>query len=109
MLAICCSVLYNASMHYGVPAMVDKPIQLTGRARGGRARADALTKEQRSALAKTAAEARWDEDIPTASHIGELKIGDLALPCAVLPDGTRLISQGGMTTAFGPVLGGWQS
>jgi hypothetical protein len=45
---------------------------------------------------------------PKATHIGELKIGDLSLPCAVLPDGTRLLSQGGVTTAFGPVTGGWQ-
>jgi len=37
-----------------------------------------------------------------------LKIGDLELPCAVLPDGTRVISQGGVATAFGPVTGGWQ-
>ena len=39
---------------------------------------------------------------------GELRIGDIVLPCAVLPDGTRLISQGAMATAFGPVTGGWQ-
>jgi hypothetical protein len=45
---------------------------------------------------------------PTAPHIGELRIGDLVLPCAVLPDGTRVISQGGVTTAFGPVPGDWQ-
>ena len=45
---------------------------------------------------------------PKATHIGELKIGDLALPCAVLPDGTRVLSQGGVTTAFGPVTGGYQ-
>jgi hypothetical protein len=46
--------------------------------------------------------------IPTATHFGELKIGDLVLPCAVLPGGTRVISQGAMATAFGPVTGGWQ-
>jgi hypothetical protein len=59
-------------------------------------------------IAKRAAAARWGDDIPVATHIGELKIGDLSLPCAVLPDGTRLSSQGGITTAFGPVTGGWQ-
>ena len=51
---------------------------------------------------------RWDQAIPKATHIGEIKIGNLTLPCAVLPDGTRVISQGGVTTAFGPVPGGWQ-
>lgn len=81
----------------------------TGKARGGRARAEALTPEKRREIAQIAAKARWGSDIPTASHFGELKIGDLTLPCAVLPDGTRLISQGGITTAFGPVTGGWQS
>ena len=46
--------------------------------------------------------------IQKATHIGELHIGNSALPCAVLPDGTRLVSQGAMATAFGPVTGGWQ-
>ena len=48
------------------------------------------------------------DKIQTATHIGELKIGDVVLPCAVLPDGTRVITQGAMATAFGPVTGGWQ-
>jgi P63C domain len=30
------------------------------------------------------------------------------LSCAVLPDGTRVLSQGGVTSAFGPETGGWQ-
>ncbi len=47
--------------------------------------------------------------MPKATHIGELEIGDIVLPCAVLPDGTRVITQGAMATAFGPVTGGWQS
>jgi hypothetical protein len=83
--------------------------EVTGRAKGGHARADALAPEQRREIAKKAAKARWDDSIPMATHIGELKIGDLVLPCAVLPDGTRVISQGGITTAFGPVTGGWQA
>lgn len=79
-----------------------------GRARGGLARAEVLSPKSRKDIAKKAAAARWDNSIPTATHIGELKIGDLNLPCAVLADGTRVISQGGVTTAFGPVTGGWQ-
>ena len=67
-----------------------------------------LSPEERTAQARLAATARW-EDVPTATHIGELHIGELILPCAVLPDGTRVISQGGVTTAFGPVSGGWQA
>jgi len=79
-----------------------------GRAKGGVARADALTANQQKSIAKNAAASRWDASIPVATHIGELKIGDLVLPCAVLPDGTRVISQTGMTTAFVPVTGGRQ-
>lgn len=83
--------------------------EISGRAKGGHARADALDSNRRQEIAKRAARARWDEAIPVATHIGELRIGDLVLPCAVLPDGTRVISQGGITTAFGPVTGGWQN
>lgn len=84
-----------------------------GRAKGGAARAKALSPERRSEIARAAAKAKHankepKEDVPTATHIGELKIGDLVLPCAVLPDGTRLISQGGISAAFGPTTGGWQ-
>ncbi len=82
--------------------------EATGKARGGFARAKALSKKERTAIAKKAASMRWDDSIPEATHIGELKIGDLTLPCAVLPDGTRVLSQGGVTTAFGPVVGGYQ-
>lgn len=81
--------------------------QVSGKSKGGIARAKALSPEERSEIAKRAAKARW-EDVPEATHIGELQIGNLALPCAVLPDGTRVISQGGVATAFGPVTGGWQ-
>ena len=35
-----------------------------------------------------------------ATHIGELVIGDIVLPCAVLPDGTRLMAQGAMAYRF---------
>lgn len=80
------------------------------KARGGIARANALTPKRRKEISRKAATARWDKanDIPKAEYTGELKIGELTLPCAVLPDGTRVISQGGVTAAFGPVTGGWQ-
>lgn len=80
----------------------------TGKSKGGIARAKALSPERRKEIAAKAAAARWGDDVPNATHIGELTIGPLKLPCAVLPDGTRVISQGGITTAFGPVTGGWQ-
>ncbi|MBC8035931.1 MAG: P63C domain-containing protein [Rhizobiales bacterium] len=68
------------------------------------------TNPVRKAIAQKAASARWAAagDVPMAAHIGELKIGDAVLACAVLPDGTRVLSQGGVTSAFGPETGGWQ-
>ena len=81
----------------------------TGRAKGGEARAKSLSPERRSEIARNAAKAKQHaSEIPMATHIGEIKIGELILPCAVLSDGTRLISQGGIAAAFGPVTGGWQ-
>lgn len=53
--------------------------ETSGRARGGRARAEALSPKARKDIAKKAAAARWDEETPTATHIGELEIGDLKL------------------------------
>jgi hypothetical protein len=106
---------HHASIFNGVLAMPELPdgpevhasSHPTKRSRGGRARAEVLSPERKAEIAKKAAEARWDT--PTASHIGEIRIGDLVLPCAVLPDGRRLISQGGVTQSFGPVPGGWQN
>lgn len=41
-----------------------------------------------------------------ATHDGELPIGDLVLPCAVLEDGTRVLSERGVTRALGKTRGG---
>lgn len=40
-------------------------------------------------------------DIPKASHEGDLHLGDTILKCAVLEDGTRLLTQRDVFTAFG--------
>ena len=77
--------------------------------KGGRARAEILPPERRKEISQHAAAIRHDPTIPKATHFGELKIGDLTIPCAVLPDGTRVLAQGGVATAFGPVTGGWQN
>jgi len=37
---------------------------------------------------------------PKATHTGELKIGDTVIPCAVLEDGRRVISEHGLTNAL---------
>lgn len=72
-----------------------------GKAKGGFARAEALSAEERKEIAKAAAAARWDDTIPRATHYGELQIGEITIPCAVLQDGTRLITQRGMFVALG--------
>ena len=75
------------------------------RAKGGIARAQSLTPEKRKEIAMKAAQARWDDSLPTATHKGTLKIGDIEIPCAVLEDGRRIITQTGIATALGSKSG----
>lgn len=71
--------------------------------RGGRSRADKLTAEQRTEIASAAAKARWAEasSLPKATHTGTLRMGDAEIPCAVLSDGSRLLTQAGFLGALG--------
>ena len=87
---------------------------VTGRAKGGVARAKQLSAKERREIAKRAAASRWsDEDLPRAVCSSEdtpLRIADKALDCYVLEDGTRVLSQAGFLQALGPVFnrrGGW--
>jgi hypothetical protein len=73
----------------------------SGRAAGGHARAAALTKAERKDIARRAAAARWNKGIPIATHDGDLTIRDREIPCAVLEDGTRVLSMRGVSRAFG--------
>jgi hypothetical protein len=43
--------------------------------------------------------------IRKATHSGILEIGDSKIPCAVLEDGTRILSETGITESFGAVSG----
>jgi hypothetical protein len=70
------------------------------RAAGGIARAAALTKGKRKEIAQKAAQARWSKDIPRVTHAGILKIGDAEIPCYVLEDGTRVLSERGLLSSF---------
>jgi hypothetical protein len=72
-----------------------------GASKGGKARAARLSPDERSEAARDAAEARWGTSIAYATHEGELVIGDSRIDCAVLDDGTRVISQGTVLTALG--------
>lgn len=73
------------------------------KAAGGHARAKALSKKERSAIARHAALTRHRSDLPRAIAEGVLTIGDLHLPCAVLDDkdNTRVMTQNGFLRAIG--------
>ncbi|WP_342078523.1 P63C domain-containing protein [Yoonia sp. SS1-5] len=76
---------------------------------GGEARAESLSREERRQIAKSAAEARWNkrkqlaesEEVPFATHQGNIYVGGLSLDCYVLEDGTRAFHKRGMAKALG--------
>lgn len=70
-----------------------------GKAAGGFARAKALSDAERSKIATEAAQARWK--LPVAEYPGELQLGDIVLPCAVLSDGTRVLTETNFMAALG--------
>ena len=71
----------------------------SGKSKGGNARALALTSEERSDIAKKAAAARWS--LPRTIREGAVKIGEIALQCAVLEDGRRVLTQSDVMLALG--------
>lgn len=75
-----------------------------GRARGGRARADRLSPDERHDIARKAAAERWRGDLPTVlcgAPDKPLRIGDVEIPCYVLDDNTRVLTQAGVQAALG--------
>lgn len=78
----------------------------SGKAKGGFARAEQLTPDERSAIARKGALARWNIDAEVAEKFGKLQIGDILIPCAVLPGGIRVLSDRALTKAFGGKRGG---
>ena len=68
---------------------------------GGKARAEKLSPDERSEIARKAAEARWNQGVIRATHTGEMNIGAITIPCAVLEDGTRVLTQEGFYKAIG--------
>lgn len=77
-----------------------------GRAKGGIARDKVLSEAKKQEIAKKGAEARWDDSVEIAKRSGTLAIGDIEIPCAVLDDGTRVLSERAITKAFGGKRGG---
>ena len=83
----------------------------TRHSRGGHARAQALSGSSRREIARQGARARWEKEratgpIPKATHRGTLRIGGALIPCAVLSDGRRILSETGITSALGSRSGG---
>jgi hypothetical protein len=75
----------------------------TKHSKGGKARAEKLSPEERREIASNAAKTRWAElsNLPMATHDGVLHIGDIEIPCAVLQDKRRVLTQSGMMQALG--------
>lgn len=77
--------------------------EITGKAKGGFARADVLSASRRVAIAKRAATVRWNgtDQLPRATHEGPMKLGNVEISAAVLADGRRLITQSDFMRALG--------
>jgi hypothetical protein len=76
----------------------------TGKAAGGIARREALSPKVRKAIAQKAAAARWSGEVRQATHGSDdhpLRIGDIQIPCFVLEDETRVLSQRGLQSGVG--------
>lgn len=83
--------------------------EVTGKAKGGKALAEKMTADQRREKAlimveakkvKTAAR-RALSSMPKVSHRGDLSIGDMTIPCFVLEDGRRILSENGVSSILG--------
>ena len=98
-----------------------------GRARGGRARAKAMTSDERVESARKAARARWDAvreeaqdrpefsdddilpaapDMPVAHWRGMLNIVGMDVPCYVLETGEKIIGRTSATELLTGIKGG---
>lgn len=78
---------------------------MSKQAKGGIARAEKLSTDERRDIAKKAAEARWlklrlQNSIPVADTAGKLRIGEVELDVYVLQDRRRVISKKAMAQAL---------
>src|SRR5579872_2893782 len=77
------------------------PDELNFQSKGGIARAESLPPEKRSEIARKAAESRWSNVPQALTETKILRIGDADIPCAVLEDGRRVLTQEGVLHAIG--------
>lgn len=71
------------------------------KASAAKKRAESLSPEQRSEIARNAAAGRWNKGLPAATYTGEIVIGDAHLSCAVLEGEVRVLTQSDMMRALG--------
>jgi hypothetical protein len=84
--------------------------EIKGRAKGGKEKNAKMTPEQRQALAMKMVEAKKElASLPKATHTGTLRLIDREIPCAVLEDGTRVLTQSDFMEAMGMYYSGWIS
>jgi P63C domain len=85
------------------------PAPETPQSKGGKLRAKSLTPEQRAAIAREAANTRWDGALPKAIAGGPerpLNIAGFPVPCYVLSDDRRMIAMTGVTDTLNIARGG---
>jgi len=90
--------------------------EISGKAKGGLARAQSLTPEERREIAQRAATARWaiaepenESGLPVAKFGAPekpLRLAHVEIPCYVLSDGTRVLVQRGLQSGLGMSEGG---
>jgi hypothetical protein len=81
----------------------------TPQSKGGKARAERLSPEERVQSARVAALRRWDPDLPKAVSGGDntpIRIAGIEVPCYVLDDDRRVISTSGMLDTLQIARGG---
>ncbi len=92
-----------------IPALAYLTMDKEQRREAGRKRTEGLSTEERKSLATKAAHARWrrsGDGVAIATHEGEITLGAMSLPCAVLKDGRRIFSERGLSKAFTHVRSG---
>jgi hypothetical protein len=77
--------------------------EIRGRAKGGVARAEALSPWRRKEIARIGAAVRWNKVQPPCEAIreGNLRIGNTEIQCYVLADETRVLARAGFVRAIG--------
>lgn len=82
---------------------------ISGRAKGGFARKESLSPNQRRSIARKAAIERWrgrEGELIEATNEGKLPIGDIELDCYVLKDKRRIFNKKALGRALGMKSGG---